>query len=187
MRVSLILLFTWSFFPVFSQEYKYIQTGRPHPLERNNAFRTVGKTWGMTFSYQGGDVYNEAVHGSIESYNNSVLKLVQEKYPEVTLETIQAEVNLEVIRQEELKSLIQSSLSFKTWNYKEMASTLLLFDRQRGKKMYLIYRIYPVYNENGQHYELGQVYRCNLKNKRVRLLKVTSTALPFGFPENGIH
>jgi hypothetical protein len=47
--------------------------------------------------------------------------------------------------------------------------------------------IYPVYNENGQHYELGQVYQCNLKNKRVRLLKVTSTALPFGFPENGIH
>ena len=68
-----------------------------------------------------------------------------------------------------------------------MGSTLLLFDRQRGKKMYLIYRIYPVYKENGQHYELGQVYQCNLKNKRVRLLKVTSTALPFGFPENGIH
>jgi hypothetical protein len=187
MRSSLVLLFTWCLFRVFAQEYVYIQTGRPHSLERNNAFRTVGKTWGMGFTYQGGDVYDEAVHGSIESYNSSIIKKVQAKHPEVTLETIQAEVNLEVNRQEELESLIQSSLSFKTWKHKEMGSTLLLFDRQRGKKMYLIYRIYPVYKENGQHYELGQVYQCNLKNKRVRLLKVTSTALPFGFPENGIH
>jgi hypothetical protein len=68
-----------------------------------------------------------------------------------------------------------------------MASTLLLFDRQRGKKMYLIYRIYPVYKENVYHYELGQVYKCNLKTKQVRLLNVKTTTLPFVFPENGIH
>lgn len=187
MRCSLVLLFTWSLFRVFSQEYVYIQTGRPLPLERNNAFRTVGKTWGIVFTYQGGDVYDEAVHGSIESYNNSVLKQVQVTHPEVTLEKLQEEVDFEINRQVELTSLVQSSLLFKTWKHKEMASTLLLFDRQRGKKMYFVYRIYPVYQENGQHYELGQVYKCNLKNKHVRLLNVKSTALPFGFPENGIH
>jgi hypothetical protein len=187
MRSSLVLLFTWCLFRVFAQEYVYIQTGRPHSLERNNAFRTVGKTWGMAYTYQGGDVYDEAVHGSIESYNSSILKKVQAKHPEVTLERIQTEVDLEVKQQEELTSLIQSSLFFKTWKHKEMASTLLLFDRQRGKKMYLIYRIYPVYKENGHHYELGQVYKCNLKTKQVRLLNVKTTTLPFVFPENGIH
>lgn len=184
---SIIFLFC-SFFSLASlaQEMVYLQTGRPFPLERNNAFRSVGKPIGMAFKYDGGDIYNESVHGSIDSYNAQILKSIQQKHPLVTIDFILKKVDDEVVKQKELKVLIETTIDYRTWKHKEMTVSLLLYDPVK-KNVYNIYRIYPIYSENGQHYKVGQVFRCNVKRKKVRNIKLSSDQLPFTFPENGIQ
>ena len=186
MRVIVFLVCSFFSLITLAQEMVYLQTGRPFPLEQNNAFRSVGKPLGIAFKYDGGDVYNESVHGSIDAYNAEILKTVRRQNPQVTFDWILKEVEKEIKQQQELKVLVENAIDYRTWKHKEMNSSFLLYEPFK-KNVYNVYRIYPVRTENGQYYKVGQVFRCNVKRKKVRNIKLSSDQLPFIFPENGIQ
>lgn len=186
MRCLFLLLVFIQLNHAWGQRCVYIQTGRPFSLERNNAFRTIGKEVNLTFTYDGGDVYNEQIHGSIEYYNDSIIKVVQTMHPNFTLDQLFQKVQDEEKTQEKIGELVRSSLAYKGWKDPQQSSSRLLYNRNNNGRSYTVFRIYQVTSSDGNNWKVAQVFVCSLKNNRVREIQVKSTQLPFTFPINGI-
>ena len=184
-RIAFCLLFFSA--GVYAQPFIYLQTGRPNSLERNNAFRSVGKDYDLIFAYEGGDVYDEKIHGTIDHYNDSILLLAQIKHPQLTFDRILQFVDDESRNQEKASALVQSSFDYKGWKSTQQSTDKLLFSRKRNSLHYAVYRIYQENSTQGISWKVAQVFRCNLRNNRVKQKQQVSADLPFTFPVNGIR
>jgi hypothetical protein len=170
----------------WSQHFVYIQTGRPYTLARNNAFKTIGKDVNLTFTYDGGDVYNEQIHGSIEQYNDSIIKVVQAFYPDFTLDQLFQLVQDEETKQDKIGELVRATQGYKGWKHPQQSSSQLLYNRNKNGRSYTVFRIYQATSNGGNNWLVAQAFVYSLKNNRVREIQVKSTKLPFTFPINGI-
>ena len=168
MRISWFILLLGFHFVCSAQQY-YL-TGRPYTLERNNAIIEVGKRWGLTIEFVGGDVYDETGVDSINRINDRAAKLKGENWTALFYEEVD---QLEGLHNEIRKAFSQSSMSLG-------GGSILVTSIKR--KMYHVTLI--DINNQGTSTCKG-MYRCRVKRRMAFRLEKTCQ-IPYAIPQNGL-
>jgi len=168
MRISWVILLLG--FHFFCRAQQYYLTGRPYSLERNNAIIEVGKRWGLTIQYAGGDVYDEIGLDSINRINDQVAMSRGENW---TVRFFEEVDQLEVLHNEIRKAFSQSSIS-------EGGVSILINSFKR--KTYHVTLI--AINNQGISTCKG-MYRCKVK-RRMTFRPEDTCIIPYAIPQNGL-
>lgn len=164
-----------------SGQLKLIKTGRPQSFEYNNAERVVGKRWGITFSYIAFNGTDFDLLDSITAVNAVTEKKLEAKKGAGWNEAFRMETDLELKRQQELRTRIMASI-------KDVPPFPLMihFGQGRCKNTYHAYVFSLMELEDRRTYNVNYRYKANVKTGKVSLRSEKTTPIHFEYPENGI-
>lgn len=170
--------------------YTYYLTGRPYSIEHNNAIKTVGEEWKISFEYAGSDVIEMAGLEKINALNDSISLLIGDKtgLGEGWQTVFYAEVSVEEEKQQLIRKLVQID-PFLIEMQKQLFETFLLVEKKRCffKKRYYVYLVGQLKTDESRKFASHGKYKVNLKKMSAKLVSSKLEALPFSIVQNGIQ
>ena len=156
----------------------YYLTGRPFPLERNNAIKEVGKQWGIDVTYAGGDVVETYGLDSLNRLIDAQYALIQmKKGPEWLGDFFKQVDEVEAIHKE-IRQFVLNTEFIPRGDYPERKLIIA-----RSKKR--TYRVVVV--EVASSERITCLSECLVRwTKRKKLTPQKGCSVPYQFPENGI-
>jgi hypothetical protein len=156
----------------------YYLTGRPFPLERNNAIKEVGKQWGIDVTYAGGDVVETYGLDSLNRLIDAQYALIQmKKGPEWVGDFFKQVDEVEAIHKE-IRQFVLNTQYIPRGDYPERK----LIIARRNKRTYRVVVVEVASSERVTCFS-----ECLVRwTKRRKLTAQEGCSLPFQFPENGI-
>lgn len=188
----ILTIITFAFLLVANAQmkYTYYLTGRPFSVERNNAIRTVGSGWKITFEYAGNDVIEMNGFDKIQAHNDSVSKLIgtATKHGEEWINVFYSEVDAEEAQQQTIRSLVKNDRHYAEIEAR-LIETFLLMERKDGifGTKYFIYAVGQNRDDDKRTFISNAVYRVKLKKKKLKCLDTARAKLPFTLSQNGIQ
>jgi hypothetical protein len=176
MRPFYIIFFLFAHFIGYSQTY-YL-TGRPFPLERNNAIKEVGKQWGIDVKYAGNDVVEAVGLDSLNQLIDDQYALIQAKKGSEWLGDFFKQVDEVQVIHEEIRHYVLYSQFLPRGDYPERKMIIARSNKRT-------YRVVVVEVESSER--ITCLSECIVRwTKRKKLTPQKGCSLPFQFPENGI-
>jgi hypothetical protein len=176
MRPFYIIFFLFAHFIGYSQTY-YL-TGRPFPLERNNAIKEVGKQWGIDVKYAGNDVVESVGLDSLNQLIESQHALIQAQRGSDWLGDFFKQVDEVQAIHDEIRRYVLNNQYIPQGDYPERK---LIIARSNKRT----YRVVVVEVESTERVTCKSEYMVRW-TKRKKLTTKEGCSLPFQFPENGI-
>jgi hypothetical protein len=176
MRPFYIIFFLLTHFIGYSQTY-YL-TGRPFPLERNNAIKEVAKQWGIDVKYAGSDVVEAVGLDSLNKLIDDQYAFIQTKKGSVWLGDFFMQVDEVQAIHDEIRRYVLNNQYIPQGDYPERKLIIA-----RNKKR--TYRVVVVEVESTERVTCKSEYLVRW-TKRKKLTTREGCSLPFQFPENGI-
>jgi hypothetical protein len=176
MRPFYIIFFLFAHFIGYSQTY-YL-TGRPFPLERNNAIKEVGKQWGIDVKYAGNDVVEAVGLDSLNKLIDDQYAFIQMKKGSVWLGDFFMQVDEVEAIHKEIRQFVLNTQYIPRGDYPERK---LIITRSNKRT----YRVVVVEVQSSERVTCFS--ECLVRwTKRRKLTAQEGCSLPFQFPENGI-
>ena len=176
MRHLYLIFFLVSHVVGFTQTY-YL-TGRPFPLERNNAIKEVGKQWGIDVTYAGGDVVETYGLDSLNRLIDTQYALIQMKKGPEWLGDFYKQVDEVEAIHKDIRQFVLNSQYIPRGDYPERK---LIISRINNRK----YRVVVV--EVASSERVTCFSECLVRwTKRRKLTALEGCSVPYQFPENGI-
>lgn len=162
-----------------SAQFELIKTGRPQPFEYNNAAKTVGKKWGITFDYVAFDGVNFDLLDSINARNEATEQKLAARYGADWTIAFRKEVDAELARQNRLRQMIYELPGDKP-------AMIYLEQSRWNTNKYKAFAFAQVEKDGKRPFYIQQEYKLNLKSGKVKLKSSRMKPIHFESPENGI-
>jgi hypothetical protein len=176
MRHLSLMFFLAAYLVGFTQTY-YL-TGRPFPLERNNAIKEVGNQWGIDVTYAGGDVVETYGLDSLNRLIDAQYALIQmKKGPEWLGDFFKQVDEVEAIHKE-IRQFVLNTEFIPRGNYPERK---LIIARINKRKFSVV--VVEVVSSDRVICMTELMVRWT---KRKKLTALEGCSVPYQFPENGI-
>jgi hypothetical protein len=176
MRHLSLMFFLVAYLVGYTQTY-YL-TGRPFPLERNNAIKEVGKQWGIDVKYAGDDLVEAVGLDSLNQLIDAQYALIQTKKGPEWLGDFFKQVDEVQAIHEEIRHYVLYAQFIPRGDYPERK---LIIARINNRK----YRVVVV--EVASSERITCLSECLVRwTKRKKLTPQKGCSVPYQFPENGI-
>lgn len=173
-------IFIFLFLAVHAVGYTqtYYLTGRPFPLERNNAIKEVGKQWGIDVNYAGNDVVEAVGLDSLNQLIDAQFAIIQAKKGPEWLENFYKQVDRVEGIHKDIRQFVLNSQYIPRGIYPERK----LIIARINKRKFSVVAVEVVSSDR----VICMTELMVRWTKRKKLTVQNECSLPYEFPENGI-
>jgi hypothetical protein len=186
-KLSFLVVFAFLLKSAAAQPIVLIKTGRPMPLQYNNAERIVADSWGFSYVYIATDPRKNGRTDSIRQQNQlNEARLVALKgadWKKQFNEALQKQLQIN----DEIYQLILTPEEYP--DFVNKVFYIHIEKHRRSKHKYIAYRFRINAIDEIPGFYVSKIYRINYKSKKFRVLKNKSPhqRIHFSYVENGIE
>jgi len=176
---------------IFAQKtHLYFLNGRPMDFSMNNALKTVGLSYRITFTYSGSDVFDENVIQKSERSNKRTNRFMTKRsgYGAGWMDSLMVRASNERILHDSLRTIVREMASFETI-CKGWIEPLLIVTANYENRRIIAYDLHLIgisENDETRKWRRFAIFSFNEKQS-IPEKKSCSEDLPLLFPENGIQ
>jgi hypothetical protein len=182
-----LVVFGFLFGGAVAQPIVLIKTGRPMPLQYNNAERLVAESWGFSYVYIATDPRKTVRMDSIRQQNQlneaRLAALKGADWKKEFNEQLQTQLHIN----DEIYQLILTPEEYP--DFVNKAFYVHIEKYRRSKNKYLAYRFRVNAIDEIPGFYVSKIYRINYKRKKFKVLKNRSAhqRVHFSYAENGVE